>query len=647
MSGEPSATPVFTTTTTPVQDPLLAFEHPPKKPDHRVDGQVYIHKDGLLKGVRVKWSVSSKTYFCTCDTSVHDGNCETRRCPLLTGKRTCASAEVSQTVEEPTTRLAVGVSFSKATINNDRMQLDPGHLQSLTSIQHIPACSETKSPAITILQKGTWSDTMLQMPSWSGSIVTTGEPLRYPFRVGAKWRREIKGGKYAEVVKKAKVTVIFEIKLNAKTPETPVFSVRDYDEGVFAREFTAHSFSQLAMLWLTQNGQTGVTLAALNGKKFVGLDNPGVAEYFCSITSGFEGFRRNMRTRGAGDKGVEDIGSRQQRRLQASLLQDFETALGKVCPQDLGQAFELLQSSQAFKTRFLPDMHYRFAQDDKTTQSLVDMYKEAVLKADKKQAQWVLALYSPFHPQDHTMQLFQCSEHNCKQANLAHRIRNLPAPQKSCTVTVLSKETVEHMEGFSFRADNCVRAAFSNTKKSKFHLVMNRHRLFLKYTDECKRLCVKAMAETTFYSYYDKGIFKDMTRQTCCCTQCVNKGGVAFDILRQLCTTALGESLSTSEQTSWLNSIQNLEHFFERYYRGMLKISSDDCNMCMTLALSKTDDRNGRHECEHEHFPQSELMRQDVALLHALREAITLHSNDTDRKDHLWSLDRAEGLLNE
>ena len=270
MSGEPSATPVFTTTTTPVQDPLLAFEHPPKKPDHRVDGQVYIHKDGLLKGVRVKWSVSSKTYFCTCDTSVHDGNCETRRCPLLTGKRTCASAEVSQTVEEPTTRLAVGVSFSKATINNDRMQLDPGHLQSLTSIQHIPACSETKSPAITILQKGTWSDTMLQMPSWSGSIVTTGEPLRYPFRVGAKWRREIKGGKYAEVVNKAKVTVIFEIKLNAKTPETPVFSVRDYDEGVFAREFTAHSFSQLAMLWLTQNGQTGVTLAALNGKKLWG-----------------------------------------------------------------------------------------------------------------------------------------------------------------------------------------------------------------------------------------------------------------------------------------------------------------------------------------------------------------------------------------
>ena len=79
----------------------------------------------------------------------------------------------------------------------------------------------------------------------------------------------------------------------------------------------------------------------------------------------------------------------------------------------------------------------------------------------------------------------------------------------------------------------------------------------------------------------------------------------------------------------------------------MLKISSDDCNMCMTHALSKADDAKGRLLCDHQHSPTCELMRQDVALLHALREAITLHSNDTDRKDHLWSLDRAEGLLNE
>ena len=99
-------------------------------------------------------------------------------------------------------------SSSQVTIKYDRIHLDSGHLQSLTSIQHIPTCLETKSPVITILQKDTWGDEILQMSSWSGSIFTGGEPLRYPFRVGAKWRREIIGGNYAEVVNKAKVTVI-------------------------------------------------------------------------------------------------------------------------------------------------------------------------------------------------------------------------------------------------------------------------------------------------------------------------------------------------------------------------------------------------------------------------------------------------------
>jgi hypothetical protein len=349
MSDEPSATPVFTRRITPVQDPLLAFDPPPKKLDNRVDGQVYTPADGPFRGVPVQWSSSGKTYVCTCDSSVHGGNSLASRCPVI-AKRTSASTGVSQTVEQPTTRLVGGASSSKATSNYDNMHLDPGHLQSLTSIHHIPACSETKSPAITILQKGTWGDAMLQMSSWSGSICTGGEEQTYPFRVGAQWRREIIGGKYAGAVNKTKVTVIFEIKLNAKTPETPVFSVRDYDEGVFAREFTAQSFSKLELLWLTQNGQRGLTLADMQGKKFVGLDNPGVAEYFCSITSGFEGFRRNMCTRGAGDKGV--VGDRQKRRKETSLNDEFVMLLRKACPANLSQAFSVLKDTDSFKDLF-------------------------------------------------------------------------------------------------------------------------------------------------------------------------------------------------------------------------------------------------------------------------------------------------------
>ena len=266
MSSEPSETPLFTTRTTPVQDLLLAFDPPPKKLDQRVHGQVYTPADGPFRGVPVQWSSSGKTYLCTCDNSVHGGNCLASRCPVI-AKRTSASTKVSQTVEEPRTRLVGGASSAKAAINYDSMHLDPGHLQCLTSIHHIPACSETASPAITILHKGTWGDEMLRMPSWSGSIFNGGESQRYPFRVNAMWRREIIGGKYAEVVNKKKITVIFQIKLNAKTPETPVFSVRDYDAGVFAKEFTAQSFSELALKWLTQDGRRDLTLADMQGKK--------------------------------------------------------------------------------------------------------------------------------------------------------------------------------------------------------------------------------------------------------------------------------------------------------------------------------------------------------------------------------------------
>ena len=59
-----------------------------------------------------------------------------------------------------------------------------------------------------------------------------------------------------------------------------------------------------------------MTLTDIQGIKFVGLDNPGVVEYFFIITSGYTGFRRNMHTRGAGDKGV--VGDRQKRRKETS-----------------------------------------------------------------------------------------------------------------------------------------------------------------------------------------------------------------------------------------------------------------------------------------------------------------------------------------
>ena len=533
MSSEPTATPVFTTRTTPVADPLLALHPPPKKIDQRVDGQVYRHEDGLLKGVRVKWSASSKTYFCTCDLSVHQGNCKTSRCPLLTGKRTSASTESSQTVEQPRTRLVGGASSSKATINYDNMHLDPGHMQSLTSIKHIPACSETASPAITILQKGTWTDKMLQMTSWSGSIFTGGAQQRYPFRVGAQWRREIVGGQYAAVVNKTKVTLVFTIKLNATTAETPVFAVRDYHAGVFAKEFTAQSFSKLALLWLTQHGRTGVTLADMQGKKFVGLDNPGVAEYFCSITSGYTGFRRNMRTRGAGDKGV--VGDRQKRRQEPSLNDEFVMLLRKTCPANLSHAFSVLKGTNSFKDLFRDSS--QTLENNDAVKALVTSYDSAAIALEKS---FVLSLFSTFNTRAATMKTFKCTEHAVKKANLLARLRRLTIIKKTDESTFgrFAKETVAHMESWALHQDVVRRAAFSDRVSMRYILFQNKNRMHHNYVIHCECAGVKPLGKTSFFRFYNDNIFRHMTRETCACTQCVEdtmreERGVKFRKMRR------------------------------------------------------------------------------------------------------------------
>ena len=451
----------------------------------------------------------------------------------MIAKRTSASTEVSQTVEQPRTRLVGGASSSKATINYDNMHLDPGHMQSLTSIKHIPACSETASPAITILQKGTWTDKMLQMTSWSGSIFTGGAQQRYPFRIGAQWRREIIGGQYAAVVNKTKVTLVFTIKLNATTAETPVFAVRDYHAGVFAKEFTAQSFSKLALLWLTQHGRTGVTLADMQGKKFVGLDNPGVAEYFCSITSGYTGFRRNMRTRGAGDKGV--VGDRQKRRQEPSLNDEFVMLLRKTCPANLSHAFSVLKGTNSFKDLFRDSS--QTLENNDAVKALVTSYDSASIALEKS---FVLSLFSTFNTRAATMKTFKCTEHAVKKANLLARLRRLTIIKKTDESTFgrFAKETVAHMESWALHQDVVRRAAFSDRVSMRYILFQNKNRMHHNYVIHCECAGVKPLGKTSFFRFYNDNIFRHMTRETCACTQCVEdtmreERGVKFRKMRR------------------------------------------------------------------------------------------------------------------
>ena len=231
----------------------------------------------------------------------------------------------------------------------------------------------------------------------------------------------------------------------------------DYDAGVFAKEFTAQPLSKLALLWLTQTGQTGLTLADMQGKNFVGLDNPGVTEYFCSITSGYAGFRRNMRTRGAGDKGV--VGDRQKRRHQTSLNDEFVMLLRKACPPDLSQAFSVLQGTNSFKDFFRDSS--QTLENNNTVKALVTSYDSAAMPLEKS---FVLSLFSTFNTRAATMKTFKCTEHAVKTAILLARLRRLTIIKKTDASTFgrFAKETVAHMESWALSQDVVRRAAFSD-----------------------------------------------------------------------------------------------------------------------------------------------------------------------------------------
>ena len=123
MSAEPSTTPEIERSI-PLQDPLVSFDPPPEKLQNR-DGR----------------------------------NCKSSRCPVLTGKRTTVDTHVTHPLEVSTTTFPGNTSSSKTTNNN--ILIDPGHLQVLTSVYHIPTCPQTKSTVITILDKDTWT---LQVP---------------------------------------------------------------------------------------------------------------------------------------------------------------------------------------------------------------------------------------------------------------------------------------------------------------------------------------------------------------------------------------------------------------------------------------------------------------------------------------------------
>jgi hypothetical protein len=613
--------------------PLLFVIPPLPAKDLRQHNELYVD----LGGTVVRWHASSKCVVCTCDsTSQCGGNRRPDRCKT---KRDPGS-------EQPAVTCAVtrggGEVVATATTTSTLL---PREVRAVEVVKVIPASQSPRHCEIVVLGNGRWGQNLENLPGYTlkGYQSAGAKAVPFPLRPGATWLRII-GGPHARVLGKDKVTIRFEISMSSTNPARPLFWARDFHEGPFSPSVSSVSQGALELAWLSQkhgDDDVKLCLSDMKGARFTGLDIWLLGAHFRSVTAGFHGFREGVQGRG---RGKDEVGERQTRRLAHSLLEDFKAALGRACPTDLVGAFEMLQNSQAFQAEFQSGLKYRFSQDDRGTQALVKLYTKCIEKKDSNQARYILSLYSPWHKREDTMIVFHCTEHACKSANLFHRLRDLPEPVHRVRLSVFRKNTVKHMEDFCLRPDNVMRAAFSDRACQSFLRFCCRNRLFHKYSLECERLGIKPMGKTAFYKFYSEKVFKDMTRKTCACSVCVNKGGVAFDTFRCLVTEVFR---GTELCSKYLSSITNLEHFMERNYRSMLQRSSKDSNVCMTFALSNEEDENFRCRCDHEHTPNCEILQQDVALFLSLREDITLHSMTEDLPDNLWVYQRAVDLYDE
>jgi hypothetical protein len=522
-------------------------------------------------------------------------------------------------------------------------QLHHGIVAALAAIKVIPSSQAPRSPEIVLLGKGSSHSELAEFPHWSSVISVDGTALYFPLRPEAEWRRNI-AGQHSAVVNKKTVTLIFKIHLDISKPEKPVFSVRDFDAGPFSATFRSTNWGELELKWLSQaQGSSNVlALTQMKGKKFMGLNSLGLAEYLCSLTPGYEGFRAGLKTRGAGEKG--DVGPRQQRRIQANLSQSFEELLQRTCPDDLAKAFDFLRGAQSFKELYKGSSE-ALELNNPAVQSLVDVYKRAKDAKDKMEATFALSIFSTKYNSAVTITLFGCTKHEIKRANLLSRMRRITVIVKADeSFGRFEKETVEHMESCALRDDNVLKAAFSDRQCMRYFLGSNINRIYHKYVVETACLGVtNPMGKTSFYRFYRERIFKQKKKKDCACSQCVDEGDVGFDLVLDLVKDVF--PVASEKRQKYLNDLANMQLFYERQYRGFLVQSSKEVLQCLTYGLSRPNQPEFRCECKHQHVRTLDILERYKDLFSCLRADILTMDGGTHRDDFIWILDGAEDHL--
>jgi hypothetical protein len=267
----------------------------------------------------------------------------------------------------------------------------------------------------------------------------------------------------------------------------------------------------------------------------------------------------------------------------------------------------------------------------------------------KKERREIISLVSPHQTYQQTMMLFGCTRHECKEANMLARIRDVPInPLRVFRVCRFPVSTARHLEIFALRSDNVLQQAFSDSEHMRVLRKMSRCRLYVRYTTECGEENITPVSRSEFYKYFSQRLFKDMQRSTCCCGTCTECGDGFFDLMQGLVEELFGEGGVAADDEVfrlYVRDLKALQTFYQNQYKSVLRWSSTDVRRCLQHALTQGSEA----ACDHADVDTCSPLQAAPALCHDLQVAIEGLSGwkdpEHDKKEALHTLKEARLLF--
>ena len=152
------------------------------------------------------------------------------------------------------------------------------------------------------------------------------------------------------------------------------------------------------------------------------------------------------------------------------------------------------------------------------------------------------------------------------------------------------------MESWVLHQNVVRRSVFSDRVSMRYILFTNKNRMHHDYVIHLEWTGVKPLSKTPFYVFCNDSICRNMTRETCVCTQCVEKDDVVCHGIRSV----LNAPWFAETSHKCLDEMTNMQYFYERNYRPLLERQYSEMHQCLTFALSRSGTPfSGK--CGHDH----------------------------------------------